>query len=476
MIKITHQQILNRYDTIPERLKEAGFSPFNTKIIQQIGEEQHFTDDKVSEISKLVGYILFGFIHPEDLAKEIKIELDIAPEIANAVAQEVDQKIFASIREELEKVYQPPTEEKVLDLRKKSGSPESEETGKAKIGSMEITEEEKVEKEVKSLETQTSIKQAPTPTIEKPLQTPEALEEEKQKIIPTPEKNLATAPKAPLSEPAITPSSVFGGVNEEAPLIIHKEAEFKPLAGTKKSLGGLFSFLRKDKNKKEKRTPVKAQVEIGGMIKQESAPFVISPLSNSKIKSFESNPTDKIKPPVISPSIKPEMSNLGMDKLEKIKPPTINSLGKNISPLSSFLTKSPVNRAKPPVASSSTESMVSKVEPPRVVNYIDTSKEIREKSDVRPPENPSIKKQNPISKFISKFKKTKNPKIRIQPETGGEKEISKPAPVIIENKPPAAGPSAEAEPAGNKIDKKNKAEIKEEEKENEEIIDLKKFG
>ena len=48
-----------------------------------------------------------GFIHPEDLAKEIKDALNLNPEIANSIADEIDRKIFNPIRTDLEKIYSP---------------------------------------------------------------------------------------------------------------------------------------------------------------------------------------------------------------------------------------------------------------------------------------------------------------------------------------------------------------------------------
>ncbi len=224
MISINHQQILNRYDTLPESLKDAGFLPYNTLLIKKIGESNHLTGEKISTISQLVGYVLFGFIHTEDLAKEIKTELNIAPEIANSVAQEIDRKIFTPIRADLEKVYQPPTEE-ALDLRAKVEPPTEVEMPKAEPIAVEISKAEE------------------------------------QKIVPVEEKK-------EIQYQEVQPPKINGQYGEEeGPVIIHKEVEFKPLSGTKKSLGGLFGFLRKDKE--EKISPVKAEVEIGEL-KEES--------------------------------------------------------------------------------------------------------------------------------------------------------------------------------------------------------------
>jgi len=223
MIQIPHQQILDRYDTLSESLKDAGFSSYNTLLIEKIGETNHLTPDKTSTISLLVGRVLFGFIHPEDLAKEIRESLNLNPEIANSITQEIDRKIFAPIRMDLEKVYAPPSEEEVLDLRAK------------------ITEkpEEKIKVELPKVESIGGVELPKVVSLE-----------EKPKI----------EGKEEIQPPKIgVPESL-----EAEPFIIHKEAEFKPLSETKKSLGGLFGFLKKKEERaEEKAEPARAQVEIG---------------------------------------------------------------------------------------------------------------------------------------------------------------------------------------------------------------------
>ena len=228
MIQIPRQQILNRYDTLPESLKDAGFLPYNTLLIKKIGESNHLTGEKISTVSHLVGYVLFGFIHAEDLAEEIKNELNIAPEIANPIADEIDRKIFSLVRADLEKVYQPPTEEEILDLR--PAAREVKPTEEAVLPAAEAP--------------MTEVGAAAAGPVEAP------------KILPQEEK-----PEEEFSEvklPKIQPGET------ESPFIIHKEVEFKPLSENKKSLGGLFGFLRKGGEEKLQRTePVRAQVEIG---------------------------------------------------------------------------------------------------------------------------------------------------------------------------------------------------------------------
>lgn len=259
MIQIPHQQILDRYDTIPESLKDAGLSPYNTLLIKKIGEANHLTGEKISIILQLVGYVLFGFIHPEDLATEIKTELNIAPEIANAIASEIDRKIFTPIRTDLETVYAPPVAEGVLTAK-----PAPEEVLDLRPRAKETKPAE--EAMFPTVETPIAGLGAPTaevgPPVVSPPEAPKILpQEEKPEAVKPPEVSPAVAPSAPVL-PTAEPGPV--AAREAEPFIIHKEAEFKPLSETKKSLGGLFGFLRRGGEEKlQKVESVKAEVKIG---------------------------------------------------------------------------------------------------------------------------------------------------------------------------------------------------------------------
>ncbi len=294
MIKITHQQALTRYDTLSDVLKDAGFSIQNVQIIRRIGEENHLSYDKVLVISELVGYILFGFIHPEDLAKEIRESLNLNPEIANSVAEEIDRKIFSPIRTDLEKVYAPPSEEEVLDLRA-------------------VAREAKPVEEVAFSRVEAPIAEAGAAATS-PVETPKIIpQEEKPETVKPPEISPIAAPSAPVL-PAAEPGPV--ATSEAEPFIIHKEAEFKPLSETKKSLGGLFGFLRKGGEEKlEKAEPVRAQVEIGDK-SLKAEPLKITKTEPPKVRvvhytefqpAVSPFPTETEKPKVETEKIKVEI-------------------------------------------------------------------------------------------------------------------------------------------------------------------------
>jgi|GEM_PF-1263719 len=296
MIKITQQQAINRWDTLPENLKAAIFSDYNAEVLWHICENQHLTEDKIEIIATLAGNVLMGFVHPEDFGAEIREALNINPEIANSIAAEVDRKIFNQFKADLKKVYQPldmaredltgPAFSTTLDLREKPSiefvedktpenkidlskfaapqQPAMEFNAKAKVEAVKTGEVEKPEQ--KTEEIKINI-ETPAPVISKEEKIEENIsqKEELKPEIKIEEKK-ETEPQF-VSFDAITspqPQTV-AEPQEEAPLIIHKEEEMKPLSGKWKSLGGMFGFLRKTPQSKIREEAVsKVKIEMGG--------------------------------------------------------------------------------------------------------------------------------------------------------------------------------------------------------------------
>lgn len=228
MLKISRTQLINRRDSLPMNLREALSSERNADILWQICEAQHISKEKIYTVATLAGDVLLGFIHYDDLANGIRQDLGVAPEIARTIAEEIDRKIFNPIRASLEKVYAPVSEE-IADLRAKAEEKKPEEKTVAEIfetGPVEGTESFKI----------TDIKPAEASAVR---------------------------------EPAVEIPGVIPLAEAEAgPMIIHKETEFKPVSGPKKSLGGLFGFLR-GRQEKPESAAVKARVEVGGAPKAE---------------------------------------------------------------------------------------------------------------------------------------------------------------------------------------------------------------
>ena len=107
MITITQQQALWRWDRIPEKLRGVLTSEVSSDFVWTVCGDQHLPEDKIRLVSKLVGYVISGFLHPEDLAREIKNQGGFSEPIAVAIADGLNKRIFVSIRSDIDSIFNP---------------------------------------------------------------------------------------------------------------------------------------------------------------------------------------------------------------------------------------------------------------------------------------------------------------------------------------------------------------------------------
>jgi hypothetical protein len=243
MLEISKQEVLKKWGAMPINLREALCSEYSAETVKQICKLQHIPEEKMKMVFTNAGDVIFGFLHIEELAKEIQKDLGVNSEIANTIVAEIDRKIFRPIKADIEKNYYSPV-------------PETEE---------EPTETAEPEMETKSpfvVEAPSVISQEKRP------ETQDRVVEIRRAEIPTAPVSPSPVPE-PFSPVPAAPQEAAPEVVEEGPAIIHEETEFKPIAGIKKSLGGLFGMLNK-KEKAEEASPVKAEIETGAPLETTS--------------------------------------------------------------------------------------------------------------------------------------------------------------------------------------------------------------
>jgi hypothetical protein len=104
---ITQDQVSQRWDTLPDILREALCSEINSDFVWKTCEQENVPGKKIYDIARITGYVLSGFIHPGDMADELKSELNLDPKTCAAIASALDARIFAPLRPDLDKIYQP---------------------------------------------------------------------------------------------------------------------------------------------------------------------------------------------------------------------------------------------------------------------------------------------------------------------------------------------------------------------------------
>ncbi|MCL5004880.1 MAG: hypothetical protein M1170_02985 [Patescibacteria group bacterium] len=248
MIQFTKQQLDNRWDILPINLREILCSPDRGKIIWDVCEANHLTDEKIGKIARLCGFVIMGLLHQEDLVKEIKENVGLHLEVADIIAKEVERKIFSPIKSEIDKAYALPI------------SGEEEEIEEAEGG--EITESvvTDIRRETGGVKITREVKYAQPAEVE-PMRIVASGGEEKLVIPGAEPEKIAEIPKPEISK---QPEPI-APVMPEGPVVLHEEEEIRPIfeEAKKKSLGELFGFLNgKEGAVKKEAASVAGEIQI----------------------------------------------------------------------------------------------------------------------------------------------------------------------------------------------------------------------
>ena len=220
MIDIAPEQIKKKYENLPEVLKNALFSASNADKIWQISNNFKINDaNQIAAIGKLAGWVIMGLIKIEESAKTIQGDLNLDADIASLIAKELESKIFAPLKGEINKLTASSLNSLSEEIRYRV-------TGdilKSNQSTSPLIQINRVE-----------ITPPPTPP-------------------PAPEK-----PKVALTpQPAIPQQS--NAQTQNAPVMIYKKEEPKPLAASIKTQ--IRGEMTADTKPEIKQTP--ARVEIG---------------------------------------------------------------------------------------------------------------------------------------------------------------------------------------------------------------------
>lgn len=232
---------------MPEILREAMSSEINSDIVWKTGENEHLPEDKITTVSRIVGYALMGFIHPEDLAREINENLGIDIRIAASIADPLNKKIFQPLREELEKIYSP-----ALSGAEAPAEEESEQTGSTQPVLMDSINSPRVDS-ISPPQVEKAIKPVSVSPVPKFFQTGQ---------IPKP----AAPPPAPVPKPVAqsVPTAPTAAMPSAAPFMLHMESKSQPLSPSKSDFKiGLSEEQFGKMEQKWSAPPRPAQIETG---------------------------------------------------------------------------------------------------------------------------------------------------------------------------------------------------------------------
>jgi hypothetical protein len=101
----TRKQLEKRWQELPDILKDAMHSAMTLNEIENIEKNFHLSEERGDQLARLVRWVFYGFIHPENLFNEIKEALKIDSRIALDIYHQLDKNVFSLYKKEIEDNY-----------------------------------------------------------------------------------------------------------------------------------------------------------------------------------------------------------------------------------------------------------------------------------------------------------------------------------------------------------------------------------
>jgi hypothetical protein len=99
------ETIFEQWGAIPDVLREAMTDERVLKTMDTIATDHHLSEDKEQYMERLVRGVFLGILHREDVYKELQAGLNIDNRLALALYGELDKKVFAPFRQDIERAY-----------------------------------------------------------------------------------------------------------------------------------------------------------------------------------------------------------------------------------------------------------------------------------------------------------------------------------------------------------------------------------
>lgn len=106
MQNYTRQELKQRYEKLPEVLKDAMFSADIATKIFAIGKKHGLTIEKTGFMAEETGYLILGLTRPAELVNILTEALEVKEEQAKEIANDLNHQIFYPLREALKNAHQ----------------------------------------------------------------------------------------------------------------------------------------------------------------------------------------------------------------------------------------------------------------------------------------------------------------------------------------------------------------------------------
>ena len=166
-MRYSAESLTEKYKVLPKGVRDMAKSLEVSNTIKAISEKHNLHIDIAEILYDEITYVMFGAEKATDFIRNLKIYLKLPDEKVNAIAKDVNEKIFLPIREALKKVADTPAQSTAQpsDIIKpevpQSTLHQKEEALEDQINHPPLSESEEIKEQVKA---QQEVKpQAPLP-------------------------------------------------------------------------------------------------------------------------------------------------------------------------------------------------------------------------------------------------------------------------------------------------------------------------
>jgi DNA polymerase III alpha subunit (gram-positive type) len=282
MEKFSKAQKEERFDELPEALREAIFADESDEVVYSLTEKYQLTDSQQKKIARICLYVFLGFTRIKDVFEELAQEAQLDSKIALAVYQELEQKVFGPYKTQIEENYRA-FQEKPHDVEFPKTQEQIVLKNPIEEGAVNLKYPTKEGMNENIVSTQKQSTQTPNGSI------PVSLDILGDKGLGVSEKQITqTETRNPFVNPTIAQQknetkpdpqgtrspSIFNHQpptsSENAPFILHKREEAIPIAQSQAQKGykqmSFGSFMGSFKTAQSKEPEIsRAQVEIPGI-------------------------------------------------------------------------------------------------------------------------------------------------------------------------------------------------------------------
>ena len=101
----TQNQIDNAFRSLPDAIQNAITAVNSANILREITKNYGLHIDEGATLSSETGYVMMGLTHPGEFIQRIKTALNLGDEKARMIAQEINERIFRQVRNELKALH-----------------------------------------------------------------------------------------------------------------------------------------------------------------------------------------------------------------------------------------------------------------------------------------------------------------------------------------------------------------------------------